>query len=378
MKKILINAISIKEGGGAVVLQKLMRAFLALRSDIHWVLVIDEGMRNYFEPHPLLEVVTFPWVKRHAGYLVFWYEWVLPRWVKANQVDLVFSQTNLLPHRKLACPTLLLMHNAGYCSDEFEACQLKGANWKGHLGWWIRKRGAWHAMKNADGVTVQTEALADEIRLKVKPRGRLTTIPHGPGLAEGVVTPKAFPERSIWRFGYITKFGVQKNFEVLFEALQILKAQGHRVTLVLTLDPQAPAYQPIHQAMLGYGVEECIENHGESSVEILQKLYASLDAFVFPSLCESFGFTLVEALYYGLPVIAADVRSYHDIADQAAMYFPARDAHQLAHCMMSLQADSKRYEQMSLTALQRGQSYSWSKAAQELLGVMDQLIQGRA
>ncbi|NCX94644.1 MAG: glycosyltransferase, partial [Gammaproteobacteria bacterium] len=157
-----------------------------------------------------------------------------------------------------------------------------------------------------------------------------------------------------------------------------LKAQGHRVTLVLTLDPQAPAYQPIHQAMLGYGVEECIENHGESSVEILQKLYASLDAFVFPSLCESFGFTLVEALYYGLPVIAADVRSYHDIADQAAMYFPARDAHQLARCMMSLQADSKRYEQMSLTALQRGQSYSWSKAAQELLGVMDQLIQGRA
>jgi len=52
-------------------------------------------------------------------------------------------------------------------------------------------------------------------------------------------------------------------------------------------------------------IADVIENHGESSEMVLRDLYLTLDLFVFPSLCESIGFTLLEAMYYAIPIVAA-------------------------------------------------------------------------
>src|SRR3990167_11322595 len=162
MKKILINAITIKEGGGVVVLTKLLEEMCALRSDIQWIVIVDPVMRLKINTTNNIKLLCFSWTKRSPFHMVYWYEIYLPLLIKQHQIDAVFSQTNFLPLRKLSCPTLLLMHQAGYFSDIFMALQWQyKSRWYQKLNWKLRCALAHHSIKCATLVTVQTQALAD-------------------------------------------------------------------------------------------------------------------------------------------------------------------------------------------------------------------------
>ena len=98
----------------------------------------------------------------------------------------------------------------------------------------------------------------------------------------------------------MTKFGVQKNFETLFRAIAMIRKQ-YPVELILTLDEQTQEYNKVAATIAEMGIADIVRNYGEVAGDDIQDLYDSLDVFAFPSLCESFGFPLVEAMTSGLP-----------------------------------------------------------------------------
>ena len=53
-----------------------------------------------------------------------------------------------------------------------------------------------------------------------------------------------------------------------------------------------------------HGLEENVKFHGIVSQQELERFYSQAYAFVFPSLLEGYGLVLIEAMSYGLPVIA--------------------------------------------------------------------------
>ena len=59
---------------------------------------------------PSTRKLIFPWAERSPLHLFYWYEVTLPGLVKRLRPNVLFSQTNYLPHRPLECPTLLLEH----------------------------------------------------------------------------------------------------------------------------------------------------------------------------------------------------------------------------------------------------------------------------
>lgn len=79
---------------------------------------------------------------------------------------------------------------------------------------------------------------------------------------------------------------------------------------------------------------------GPLSGDALSAFYASADAFVFPSLTETFGNVVLEAMASGLPVVAPDRGATTEIADDVtALTFHADDAVSLARCVMRLRDD---------------------------------------
>ena len=121
---------------------------------------------------------------------------------------------------------------------------------------------------------------------------------------------------AVWEIGYDSKFGVQKNFDVVLRAVARLSTR-HSVRLTLTLDEREPGYAAIAARIAELGLSPFVRNLGQLDRSRMQGVYDELDVFVCPSLCESFGFPLVEAMARGLPVIGADVPSTRDVGGMA-------------------------------------------------------------
>lgn len=377
MSTVVVNAISLKEGGALVLLQNLLAEMVRLRPEWQWHVATNEVARQHL---PDLRHTSFHVYPEHriSGLGVrLWYETVLPRLLQHVKADLLFSQTNYLPARKLPCPALLLVQHAGHFSDVFKRLneeQLPGL--AARLAW--RQKGRWvrNSIRSAQMVTVQTEALVKRIVQDTGvSRDRTRVIPHGIGLAmpQDALAQAPVAGQPV-RMGYVTKYGVQKNFGVLFAAAAQLKAQGVRPVIVLTLDPDHPGTQSVLYLARQHGVQDAIENHGEVSPFEIDAIYRDLHLSVFPSLCESFGFPMVEAMAYGLPLLIADVESNLEVAGQAGLPFPRHDSDALAELIGKLVEDPAWHKESARASQVRAAHFSWGGAAAATLELIAEML----
>ncbi len=71
----------------------------------------------------------------------------------------------------------------------------------------------------------------------------------------------------------------------------------------------------------------------------LPALYGGAAAFVYPSLYEGFGLTVLEAMACGTPVICSSTTSLPEVAGDAAIYVEARATDRLAAAIEQLMTD---------------------------------------
>lgn len=372
---VLINAISIKEGGSLVVLRNLLRHMVELDDAIEWHVAAHASIAGLEEfAHPRVTGHFFADAEQSPLHVQWWYNVTLPALVRDIGASLLFSQTNYLPLRRVGCPTLLLEQHAGHFSDVFDQRMQASLSSVGSWLWRLKRRWIMRSLCQATAVTVQTAALANAIALATGiERSTIHVIPHGSGLAETVSPVREYPASHTWHIGYITKFGVQKNFEVLIDAVSQLKQQGDvDCRLHLTLNPELPECAPVLARIEEAGIGDLVVNHGELDAEAVRKLYDSLNLFVFPSLCESFGFPLLEAMAHALPVLIADVSGNREVAGVEAEAFDPYDAAALAERITELMQPD-RYVAVSEAMRQRSHAYSWHKAAEDTLLVISRL-----
>lgn len=377
---VLINAISIKEGGSLVVLRNLLRHMVELDASIQWHVAAHASISQIPEfSLPRVCGHFFADAERTPLHVQWWYNVTLPALIRRIGADLLFSQTNYLPLRKVDCATLLLEQHAGHFSDIFDQRMQATLSLVGAWVWRLKRRWIIRSLQQATAVTVQTAALADAIAGAAGiERGAIHVIPHGCGLARTISQLRSCPENRPWHIGYITKFGVQKNFEVLIEAARILQQRGEIDFRVhLTLDPELPECQPILAGFEEAGIGYLLINHGELSQDQVPSLYDQLDLFVFPSLCESFGFTLLEAMAHALPLLVADVPGNREVAGPDAPLFSPHDAAALAAKLVGL-TEPERYVALSQAMRQRSQRFSWPEAARKSLRLIRNVADERA
>ena len=374
MAVVVVNAISVKEGGPLVVLNRLLAGMVAARPDWEWHVVVN-SKASIGSISPRVSQVRFP---RHdaAGWKTrLWYEIELPALIQQARADVLFSLTNYLPSRSTGCPAVLLLQHAGHFSDVFKRLTEARVGLAGRVSW--RLKGQWvrSSLCRADAVTVQTKALAGRVAEEARvPRDRIRVIPHGPGHAgqrDGVAA-RPGPGTS-FRVGYITKHGVQKNFSVVLAAVAKLKAAGIDARLVLTLDPDAEETTEVLRQARELGVEGVIENHGEVDSGSLGALYRSLHAFVFASLCESFGFPMVEAMAHGVPLLVADTESNDEVAGSGAQRFAPDDAAALARELERLARDLQWRDSRAQASRARALEFSWERAASQTVEMIEEL-----
>jgi glycosyltransferase involved in cell wall biosynthesis len=103
----------------------------------------------------------------------------------------------------------------------------------------------------------------------------------------------------------------------------------------------------------------------------LRVLYSSAAAYVCPSVYEGFGFTVLEAMSCGTPVLCSREASLPEVAGDAALYFDARSPEEIADALVRIVADSKLRSKLIVSGYTNAKRFSWDEAARQTLKSYD-------
>lgn len=98
----------------------------------------------------------------------------------------------------------------------------------------------------------------------------------------------------------------------------------------------------------------------------LSYLYQHATAFVFASRYEGFGFTILEAMAAGTPVINAKGSSLDEVAGNATLTFSPLDVHGLAKTINRTLSDDKLRHNLIRKGYRQVKKFSWNNSAKKL------------
>ncbi len=109
---------------------------------------------------------------------------------------------------------------------------------------------------------------------------------------------------------------------------------------------------------------------GRVSDAELKALYGGAHAFACPSLSEGFGFTPLEAMRMGCPVVATTGGAVPEICGDAALYADPLDRTAWRNALRTVVHDPALRTELSRRARARAAGYNWSNTARQLLAVL--------
>ena len=95
--------------------------------------------------------------------------------------------------------------------------------------------------------------------------------------------------------------------------------------------------------------------------------------FLFPSLRESFGIPILEAMACGVPVIASNSSSIPEIAGNAALLVDPNNPQEISAAIEKLMTDSTLAYEMKENGKKQARKFSWKKMARNYLKIYNEV-----
>lgn len=223
------------------------------------------------------------------------------------------------------------------------------------------------AAQRSDLIVCVSEFTASQVEgLLGVERSRLRVIHHGTRFIE----PPAAVKREPWIL-HVGAVQTRKNLIRLIEAFE--KAAPAPWRLILA---GADGYGAslVKERAAASVARERIEFTGWIDDSRLAELYRRSSLFVFPSLDEGFGIPVLEAMSWGLPVVASDRSSLPEACGDAALLVDPGDPEALAAAMRQLIENTGLAAELAARGQERARRRPWRAAAEETLRVYDELL----
>ncbi len=143
---------------------------------------------------------------------------------------------------------------------------------------------------------------------------------------------------------------------------------AHPIPLVIA-GHQDPRYPAAHMRAGALGIERWVRFIGSVSDEQAAALYSTCELFVYPSLHEGFGLTVLEAMACGAPVICSNQSSLPEVVGEAALLFDPTQPDAIAAACARVLRDEALRARLRAHSLHRASQFDWRKTARLTMDV---------
>lgn len=112
---------------------------------------------------------------------------------------------------------------------------------------------------------------------------------------------------------------------------------------------------------------------GYIPAESMPLLYSASKLFLYPSLRESFGLPILEAMACGVPVITSNTSAMPEVAGDAALFVDPADHLDIKNSIVKLLQNEKLHQELAIKGLKRASTFTWKAAAEQLLQIYNSL-----
>jgi len=162
-----------------------------------------------------------------------------------------------------------------------------------------------------------------------------------------------------------------KEPEVFIKALSLIK---NKIQFKAIIRGEGPLKHKILKLIKKMSLEKQVFFAKRIPFFDLPKLYKCATLYVHTASREPFGFSVLEAMGAGLPVIVTKSGGAFEVAGSSAVVFNPGDSTDLAEKIMSLIDDENEYYKQSERSINRAKCFSWIKTAKEYLDVYKKIL----
>ena len=333
-----LKNLALYSGGIAHWFAPVLLAWISLPSsmakyDFFMVAPICSDLKDLdYSNFPNTKKVSPSWpihLKRQLRHLVY-DNWIFPRLIAKIKPQCIISPYHdvLLPKKSNGVLSIITVH---------DLCFFKLPK---SYPWAIRLYYIWMLRRNIARahhvLTVSNTTREELIQAFQLPEDFISVIPNAlePEFSKSMPSLESI---STWRAKYASSgskvvlyasgIGHRKNIERLLSAFRLLWSQNYDIKLCITgnIDPRWLSLFPEEELSLGR-----IKFLDFLSLSELRLAYEAVDAVVYPSLCEGFGRSCLEAMICGTPLACSDIPVFQEVAGNYPQYFDPLDIHSMA------------------------------------------------
>lgn len=174
---------------------------------------------------------------------------------------------------------------------------------------------------------------------------------------------------------YVGSVEPRKNLATLIEAFAAMAQRSRHPARLAIAGGSGWKNSAIYAAVERHRLQDRVHFLGFVTDAELLELYNTCALFCYPSLYEGFGLPVIEAMSCGAPVITSRVASLPEVGGDAVRYVD--DPHDVAALAVALQQvleDKQLQERLRADGLRQAATFSWDKAAQQTLAILERVV----
>lgn len=355
--------------GGVTYLRNLIRALLEIESDHSYIVFATEENRERLVPedHERLHVLEVN--LRWRFFRLLYEQLVLPVRLALVRADVLFAPTGIAPLLS-QCPVVLALPGLNIAMRGTIRRSPPDRLRNGILfllAWFSARKAAERVFLSRISQSMISRALGIDpkrgviLHLGVDPLFRNASPHESSGGTKDDPAPVLCVSAVVPR----------KNLGCLIEAYGNLPDQlqaSHPLVIVGPI-PNRRYYDSLASRLCAIEADPRDVFAGILPQDALAVLYRQAAVLVHPSLLETFGLPLVEAMASGVPVIAADAPSAPEIVGDAAELFDPHSPSALRASIEALLNDEQKRASLISKGYQRAEPFTWGKAAARMIEV---------